>query len=521
MIVTPQSHLEILRGIPWTNDYKHTRYFDTENQQNAYMSDITKRAYTFTNFTYIREQNVIRVPVCADNLYDCNYLRYMNNGFGTKWFYAFITDVKYINPETSEISFEIDEFQTWWFSADIGNSYVEREHVADDTIGKHLVDEDIGTGEIAPQVVYHRYWKYNSQGSGDFAKGMSVVIQVKPTLVGDFLGNQIPFDYLDSQIVPKTVQKSQPIDKDQLNLDLAGTTLTGADIGSAYMFPYELMTQPVGGVHLDTELVNNNIIRPSAYKMSPALYDNTDPTYTPKNNKLLTYPYTYLYVVSSDGNSAKYKWENTEAGELEFDIMGCQYNKPSASLMPSNYLYKREDRLNDVPINNFPEVSVGQYEQFKPQNIINGLLGIGGAGINWAKTGNPFGFVSNTAQYFTGLATDTPDKDFGTSGNSLLLRNGMFGYNFYVMGIYGQNAKIIDDYLTRFGYRVNCIKVPELHSRKRWNYVKCKECEFSAKNNKGVPTGTLQRLQDMFNAGITLWHINDVGNFTGDNGIRS
>ena len=97
----------------------------------------------------------------------------------------------------------------------------------------------------------------------------------------------------------------------------------------------------------------------------------------------------------------------------------------------------------------------------------------------------------------------------------------MVGYSFFVMGIHGQNAKIIDDYLTRFGYKVNCIKVPELHSRKRWNYVKCKECEFSAKNNKGVPTGALQRLQDMFNAGITLWHVNDVGNFTGDNGTLS
>lgn len=521
MIVTPQSNLQIMRGIPWTNDGKHTRYFTSPSDQNTYMQGHVVGTLQFSDFSYIREQNVLRVPIKADDLFNCNYLRYMNNGFGSKWFYAFITGIKYVNTEVSEISFEIDYFQTWWFDVQIGHCYVEREHVADDSVGLHVVEEDIGTGEIAPQQVYSRYWKYNQQGNTDFEKGMSLIVQVKPSLLGGFVTNQQPFDYVDNQIVPNTMKKSQPLDVADLKTELTLGTMTGAEISTAYMFPYELMVQPIGGVLLDEIFDTYNIVRPSAYKMSPSQYDNTDPKYIPKNNKLLTYPYTYLLVQSSDGHSRKYRWEDTEKGKVTFVLMGSEYNTPSCSLMPNNLFYKKEDRMNDVPITNFPQISVGQFNELKPQNLINGALGIIGSGITSFATGKPFGFISETAKEFTGLAFDTPDKDFATNGDSTLLRNNMFGYNFYMMGIYGQNAKIIDDYLTRFGYKVNCIKIPELHSRKRWNYVKTKECEMHARDGHGAPTDALQKIQDMFNAGVTLWHVNSVGDFTGDNGIRS
>lgn len=520
MIVTPQSRLCIMRGIPWTNDYKHTRFFISESQQNTYMTSMQVRE--FSNFTYIREQNVIRVPASADDLYNCNYLRYMNNGFGTKWFYAFITSIKYVNTETAEISFEIDYFQTWWFNVNLGHCYVEREHVADDTIGRHLVEEDIGTGEIVPQIVHSRYWKYNSQSQTDFAKGMDIVVQVKPTLLGSFARNQTPFNYMNNQIVPNYKTKSQPIDAGDLNDDLMVGTLTGAEIGDAYMFPYELkVLADESVVYISDELVNNNIKRPDSFMYSKSIKTDLNPSYTPKNNKLFTYPYTYLYVQSSDGNSKKFKWENTKEGYVTFDLRGCAYNVPSCSLMPHNYMHADTQRLDDVPINNFPKVSLGQFDQLNPKNIVSNVMGITGSIAGAVTSGNPLGAISNTAQAFTGLAMDTTDKDFATNGNSTLLKSNMFGYVFYVMGIHGQNAKVIDDYLTRFGYKVNVIKVPELTSRKRWNYVKTKECEIHAKSNNGAPTDALQKIQDMFNAGVTLWHVNDVGNFDGDNGIVS
>ena len=83
------------------------------------------------------------------------------------------------------------------------------------------------------------------------------------------------------------------------------------------------------------------------------------------------------------------------------------------------------------------------------------------------------------------------------------------------MGITGENAQAIDNYLTRFGYKVNVIKVPELTSRKYWNYVKTRECEIGG----NAPAETLKKIQEIFNAGVTLWHIDNVGSFSDDNPI--
>ena len=516
MIVTPQSNLQIMRAIPWTNDYKHTRFFTNMNNQESYMRSHVVGTLEFSNFTYVREQNVLRVPVKADDLYNCNYLRYMNNGFGAKWFYAFITDVKYVNTETSEISFEIDQFQTWWFDSQIGNCYVEREHVADDTIGLHVVDEELGTGEIVPQVVRPRYWTYKTPPTPDtrkdYEKGMELMLQIKPTLLGQFCLNQQPFKYISNQVAPRTVQLSEPITDSDINDAVMNSSFTGAELSDGYMFPYELIVAPAD-VPITVNLDDVNVKRPSDFKYSKAVAQETDLRYTPKNKKLLTYPYTYLLVASSDGHKETYKWEYTKDGAVHFDLNGCGWNTPSCSLMPNNYLVDDRSRLHDVPINEFPKVSLGTYDSFSAGNIVSTALKM--------VTSNPVGAVVEAGNSIMGLATDTTDKDFSTTGNTTLIKMGRIGYVFYVMCILGQNAKIIDDYLTRFGYKVNVIKVPELTSRKRWNYVKTRECELHAKTGHGVPTEALQRIQDMFNAGVTLWHVDSVGDFDGDNGIVS
>ena len=519
MIVTPQSNLQIMRGIPWTNDGKHTRYFTSLSNQNTYMQEHVIGTLQFSDCSYIREQNVLRVPVKADDLYNCNYLRYMNNGFGSKWFYAFITDVKYVNTETSEISFEIDQYQTWWFDAELGSCYVEREHVDDDTIGKHIVDEGLGTGDVVPMVTYNRFWTYANPQTPETPnkdKGMTLMLQIKPTLIGEFCKNQNPFEYDDNQIVPHTEERDAPVDYNQLNTDLKVGTFTGAEFNKGYMFPYELRHNDIP-ITLDDLYLNHDIKRPSFFQWSPSIYKLQDKGYTPKNNKLFTYPYTYLLVTSSDGHKRTYKWENTLTGYVTFRLDGCGLNIPSCSLMPYNYYMTSDNRLDDVPISEFPEVSLGQYDSFSAKNLFTGLAKIIGD-VATQNAGNLAGDIIGGA---IGIATDTTDKDFATVGNSTLIKKEMIGYSFYVMGIYGQNAKVIDDYLTRFGYKVNTIKIPALTSRKRWNFVKTRECELHAKSGHGVPTEALQKIQDMFNAGVTLWHVDDVGNFSGDNGIVS
>ena len=47
--------------------------------------------------------------------------------------------------------------------------------------------------------------------------------------------------------------------------------------------------------------------------------------YAPRNNKLLSYPYNFLYVTNNQGNSAIYRWEffNLSLGHISLTIDAC------------------------------------------------------------------------------------------------------------------------------------------------------------------------------------------------------
>ena len=507
MHVVPQTILKICKNIGWTSDRKHVRLFNNRSQQTAYVD--SKTAYTFNNFTYIREQNVIRVPVNAEQLYSCNYIAFYNAGFGTKWFYAFIKDVKYVNNVTAEISFELDDFQTWWFDVNIGACYVEREHVADDTIGSNIVEEDIGTGELCVHTLYHYYF-------GDFDEGESsykLAIQIKPTLMGDLLGGQdvVNYESHEEQIIPTTLS-AYFADVGDINTYLKNSSYTGEEVTNCYLYPESFEdSSPTKSVRVD----NKGIKRPTSY-----LYYNASGSYVPKNNKLLCYPYTKLIVRSTDGHSKEFKWENTLNGYVNFSMRFNWANKPSCVLKPDSYQnvgVMSEGHEFDIPLNEFPTVSLSQYEALNMKNIYSG-------GVNIAKNiasafVDPIGSIGRIATGVTdmamGLATDSGTDTVQTCGDNLNLKYRTIGFEFIVMGIKGQNAKVIDSYLTRFGYRVNVIKVPELTSRKSFNFVKTNECEVTG----NAPASAIESIQNMFNNGITLWHINDIGNFNADNSI--
>ena len=114
MYIEPQTNVKLLRNVPLDNTYEHTIYFGDAGSQTSYFSGLTK--YNLTNYTYQRvNSNQMRVAKKADDLYDCNYLMFQNTAFGSKWFYAFVTGVEYVNNETSTITYEIDVMQTWFF----------------------------------------------------------------------------------------------------------------------------------------------------------------------------------------------------------------------------------------------------------------------------------------------------------------------------------------------------------------------------------------------------------------------
>lgn len=64
----------------------------------------------------------------------------------------------------------------------------------------------------------------------------------------------------------------------------------------------------------------------------------------------------------------------------------------------------------------------------------------------------------------------------------------------------------INSYFKRYGYLVNRYGVPNLKSRKYWNFIKMKKCDIDSNN---IPNIHIQELERIFESGITFWHIDN------------
>ena len=65
-----------------------------------------------------------------DDLIGYNYVMYQNTHYSTKWFYAFILGMEYVNDNMTRIVITTDPYQTWQFDITFMQSFVEREMIA-------------------------------------------------------------------------------------------------------------------------------------------------------------------------------------------------------------------------------------------------------------------------------------------------------------------------------------------------------------------------------------------------------
>ena len=75
-------------------------------------------------------------------------------------------------------------------------------------------------------------------------------------------------------------------------------------------------------------------------------------------------------------------------------------------------------------------------------------------------------------------------------------------FYFYKMSIKEEYAKIIDNFFSMYGYKVNDVKVPNITGRRNWNYVKTINCNIFG----DIPQTDIQELKNIFDSGITFWH---------------
>lgn len=501
MYIQPNSTIDILRGVPLNPNYKDTIMFDSVGQQHAYFQG--KIAYSFTEQYYQRaNKNTCRVKVNAEQVYDCNYLHFRNSAFGNKDFYAFITNIEYINHNVTEVTYQIDVLQTWLFEFknNLGKCYVEREHARSDQIGEHLLPEPVtineyvidgqtqaGVNEVAIYLTY-----------SDNIDGHNAILTD-----GTFCSAIRMFD--------ATMAGASQCDnaiKDIIERVGGSDALISLFLGPKYFYP-----MPYNDLPRSKVVVLN---RP-----------RTIAGFEPNNKKLLTSPFIYLNVDCLNDNK-NYYYEYFGDMEPVFTLWGSCVGNPSVVAVPSDYKINQYDNYSEqIIMGGYPMccIPIDSAKQWLANNgvyqVLTGLGGAVSAGAG-AFTGNPLLAVAGVATMVNSVAKSAMEisrenTSRGTVTTAVNVQNKSKDFYFRTMTVNYEKAKSIDDFFSRYGYTCERVKVPNTKVRKRWTYTKTNGCIV----NGNLPADDKQTIAQIFDNGITFWTTaGNVGDYVmEDNGI--
>lgn len=130
---TPGTTIQLC-NVPWTSDYRDIVQFDTHAALDNYLVSGAGPIVTFTQLSYAKPNTPINISLPFNAAYKYNYLRVSNplqpiSGDTPKSFYYFITNIRYIAPNTTELMLQLDVWQTFFADVEFGRCYVERGHI--------------------------------------------------------------------------------------------------------------------------------------------------------------------------------------------------------------------------------------------------------------------------------------------------------------------------------------------------------------------------------------------------------
>lgn len=574
--IAPNSDILILKGVPIDSDYLNTLHQDTLQGQYNMFSAFAK--YTLDKYNYQRaDKGKIRVSILCDNLYDCNYMMFRNTNFSNKWFYAFITGRTFVNDHCTEITYEIDVMQTWYFDYDMAHCFVEREHSETDLIGDNLVPENFDVGELIPEQFTH--FTFPDDAISPQGVMYEIVVFYVPNNTKNYVGSVT----LDQQ---GNVQVSYTSCDDGNGSYNTGSILNGIYMGCRFYGIPMLLDSAIGdtlklvngliaaiiGTQVEGKIVN---IAQIPYQLwikwlnegsaewnkqitEETKFYNASHTknYTPKNKKLYTFPYRQLEVTNNGGEKGRFKWENftatydpiggnSEIGVATLKITGVPVMSPELMCYPFKYNSLDNDYESGIMLTDFPNPPWNEdsYSKWLAQNkdamiyssIATSVLAIGGAVATVASGGA----LAPLAVAGAGLAIDrkisgditnaikaknTPDQFKGQLNiSSLRTVQHRVGFYMYDLGVEYNVAKTIDDYFNMFGYATKEVKIPNIKRtgaviRPHWNYIKTNGCTLHPNSGSGLSAEDESKIAQIYDKGITFWQLpSEVGNYNLDN----
>lgn len=511
--IIPDSIIYILSGVECDRDYNHIKWFNSRAEQQSYMLD--HRIKTYDRCSYVRD-GIVNIDAWADDIYSANYMMFQNSAFSDKWFYAFITEVRYENNRTAEVHYTIDLWQTWWMDCKVGECFVEREHVLDDRVGLHTIPEGLEYGELNI---------------------------AKETLLTDFsykivYGCEIAIS--DAQLQPI---ENQPT---WFSGSTLGRVFQGSKLGytekpdDLLQFLQNIITAGYSNTILQVFTIPK-ALSPSAddeslvkYKELPPFPDNFY-GYKPHNNKMFCSPYCDYLVYAPTGDNMVLHPELFGDNKPELTIRGNKSAQPQVLISPRHYKgisttdYTKGFTLNygekgsflydayqaEIASYGFTQVTeklpqgstdlgltlgaLAKYSGRVASGVSSAIGGYVQGGVGGAVTSAGAGILDSLAQH----SKDTHDTSrlSGASNGNLLWSSQLKDARCQVKMIKGEYARTIDQFFDMYGYKVNRVKRPQMEGRPAWNYIKCKNVALTGK----IPVEAEILIKSVIESGVTFW----------------
>lgn len=537
--IVPQSDIRLLK-VPLEIDNMNQLTFTNITAQTNYFNTLPH--LTFDDFTYQRKDGILRIPALIDDILEYNYVMYRNDAYSEKWFYAYIDKMEYLNDHVTAVSISTDCWQTWQFDLRYKKTFVEREHVNDDTVGIHTIPENVELGE---------YEIYDIRNIPLYERPVG---ELGDAWLPCFCVTKLPSDTTNTTTEGRVAGDVGYVGGvfSSLIFFVAQTLTAGAHIIDIYDNDPDLTSDAIVNVFMVPRCCVNILTSGASLTHGYALYplynfylsdeikiqqpQKLSGNYTPVNKKLLTWPYSYFYVSNKAGEDVTFKYE-----DFPFETVSSNYARtityqigivPSASLSAKVYFTKYKNYVAGNTYGtqlygygvNFGKVpvcawSTDYYTNWLTQNGINmavdtttSLIGSGLGLAASAVTGNAIGAITSGVNIGKTIgdavgeihkASSTPPQAHGD------VNTGDFGFCFsrcaiqlFYMSIRPEMSKVIDDYFSMYGYKVNSVKTPNITGRRNWNFVKTIGCYIDA----DIPQEDLQTIKSMFDNGVTFWH---------------
>nr|DAV80936.1 MAG TPA: Major tail protein [Bacteriophage sp.] len=523
---TPNTNLRLL-STPLESDYSNTLYFANVAAQTAYFTGKTVKV--ISDFNYIKKDNSIAINEHIDSLYNCNYVMYQNSNFTNKWFYAFIVRMEWLSNNSTRIYLATDVIQTWFFDITYYQSYIDRCHSDTDIVGDNIVPEDFtGAGRGG----------YDQAGSQDLTPNwVTVFATTRPD------GTPLPPTDLSGIISGTGAAWRHQYDNATL------TTLLNEYVKNGTATAVAKIQQWPAGNHSAT--------------FSFAKHPSTINGYSPKNKKLLSGAFISCYMTMFGQElefNPEYITGNSVSAQIVVDdtsgSVGCTItnygnsniaNFSLVAVIPESSWaynqYKNDYNLHSGSNAIYQERMRYQRNLNAANANVGAVQGIASTIAGAIDTVNPVTWalgkgrqaVSNVIEgaqqtynqgaiagwYEKGVDEISQDLATITESYSAPATGSVATSNIYITGnktalSYGYKVpprdiiKRCDDYLTVYGYKQSTYKVPNLHARLNWTYIRT----LGLRASGNFPDEDMDLIKRIFDKGIFFWSSTAIfGNF--------